>query len=114
MVSNLPYKKEKINIKKDNGMTNGRLNNTLKERAIRLEEEGAYQDARDKEFTTQFRDMFFNNGYLSDISEDDIRIFVDSFSFKSEEDWISDEVESEYGGYCDQAYEQAKDERMGL
>ncbi len=73
-----------------------------------------YQDARDAEFTTQFRDMFMNNGYMLDITEDDIQGFIDSFDFLGEDEWCASEYQSRMESFEDAKYEEMKDERCGL
>ena len=96
-------------------MSNKKINQTIKERCIELDEEGSYQDARDEEFMEQWKDFMTDRGYpQNNITEEDMQEFLDSFTFPDENEWICDKAESEAGDYADQAYEQMKDERMGL
>jgi len=98
-------------------MTNARLRQIGKERAIELEESGAYQEERDEAFTKHFKDVLMPSGVNTNlekwsITEDDIQGFLDSFEFPDEEEWIASKVESEYGDYMDQAYDQMRDDQL--
>jgi len=94
-------------------MTNARLRKIGKERAIEIEESGEYQEARDEAFDKELKDML-DDIYPATVTEDDVKGLLDSFEFPTEEEFIWEKVNSEYGDYCDQAYEQMRDERMGL
>ena len=69
-----------------------------------------YQDARDFEFNMQFRDTF----YKDDLTEDDVKGFLESFTFPEEFEWAASEYESQIDAYEDAKHEEARDERMGL
>ena len=74
-----------------------------------------YQDARDEEFHKQFIQEFLhsiNTGYV--LTEDDIRGFLESFTFPEEFEWAASEYESQIDAYEDAKHEEAKDEKMGL
>jgi len=94
-------------------MTNARLRKIGKERAIEIEESGEYQDARDEAFDKELKDML-DDIYPAIVTEDDVKGLLDSFEFPNESDWVASKVESEYGDYMDQAYEQMRDERIGI
>ena len=96
-------------------MTNAKINKTLRERAIEIEESGSYQKARDEEFNDQFRDFLCDEEYIMNngiITQDDIQGFLDNFTFMDEWQWAEEQAQSEYEGICDAAYESMKDERM--
>jgi len=93
-------------------MTNARLRRIGKERAIEIEESGEYQEERDYAFNEALKD--FLHDIKDVVTEDDLQGFIDSFTFPDEDEWIADKVESEYGDYCDQAYEEYKDKQMGI
>ena len=90
-------------------MSNRKINQTIKERCIELEESGSYQLARDEEFNEQFTEFIVGTPTDTPLTEDDVQGFLDSFEFPDEFEWIADEVESEAGDYADQAYEEYKE-----
>ena len=74
-----------------------------------------YQDARDKRFHSEFIQEFLysiDTGYV--LTEDDLRGFLESFTFPEEFEWSASEYESQRDSYEDAKYEEMKDERMGL
>jgi len=71
-----------------------------------------YEDAKDKEFNTQFRDFVGDETIF--ITEDDIQGFLDSFTFPEEFEWAASEYESQRDAYEDAKFEEMRDERMGL
>ncbi len=75
-----------------------------------------YQEARDEEFTQQLQDFLSEEGFVKGliITEDDMQGFIDSFTFTDEADWLVSAYESEIGECADRAYDEAKDEAMGL
>jgi len=82
----------------------------IKDRACELSE--GYEEARDYEFNEQFRDFIAAN--LEDntvFEEDDIRGFLESFTFPEEGDWAMDQAMNELEDIGDQKYEQWRDER---
>ena len=96
----------------------GRNSRRIKDRACELAE--GYEEARDEAFNEELRDMFTSplkvgNSKIhfinESITEDDIRGFLDSFTFPEEGDWAMDKAESELEDIEDQRYEQWKDER---
>jgi len=91
-------------------MTNARLRQIGKERAIELEESGKYLDTRAAAFHEYL--VSFIEETETVVSEEDIEGLLDSFEFPTEEEWIADKVESEYGDYIDQAYDQMRDDQL--
>ena len=72
-----------------------------------------YEEAKNEAFTNEFIDFIKSCNFPQEqINEDDIQGFLDNFSFKDEDEWISDEYESFIGDLTDQAYEAEKDRRM--
>ena len=93
-------------------MTNAKLNKTLRERAIEIEESGSYQEAKDEEFMNQWNDFVSDRGYPENsIGMDDMQGFIDNFTFMDEWQYAEEAAQSEYESICDAAYEQMKDER---
>ena len=95
-------------------MSNKKINQTIKERCIELDESGSYQEARDEEFSEQFFDKMFPSGVNTNlekwrINEDDVIDFMNEFEFKEEFEWIVDKAESEAEDYADQAYQEYKE-----
>ena len=78
------------------------------------EYEDDYEEARDEEFNDQLRDFLCTEENIIDntiLTEDDIRGFLDSFTFPDVSDWCFDRVQSEIDDYEDAKYEQMKYER---
>ena len=80
-----------------------------------------YQEARDEAFNEEFQDTFMKMVQTGDtrnfimkelVTEDDIQGFIDAFTFKDEDDWLSDEYASYIGDLQDQAYDSYKDEQF--
>lgn len=92
-------------------MTNSQIRRTMKERAIEIEESGEYQDAKDEAFNDEFidfiSDLLEDDKYI--ITYDDVQGFLDSFEFPSEEEYISNRVNSELDDYNDQKYQEWKE-----
>ena len=77
-----------------------------------LEElEEGYEDARNTEFLEQFKDIFYEDNSLNDITEDDIQGFLYSFTFPDVADWCAAEYESRRDSFEDAKYQEFKDER---
>ena len=96
----------------------GRNSRRIKDRACELAE--GYDDARDEAFNEEFRDMFTSQLKVGNskihfinesVTEDDIRGFLDSFSFDEENEWAMAKALSELDDIGDQKYEQMRDER---
>ena len=95
-------------------ISNRKIQQTIKERCIELDESDEYQEARDEEFNNQLRDFLEiepSEGF-GPMTEEDVQGFLDSFTFQDKYQWIYDKAESEAGDYADQAYEDYKDRRM--
>ena len=91
----------------------GRMTKKIKDHAEELYDTGAYEEARDDSFNTEFRDMFVNKYKEMDfVTQEDIQGFLDSFTFPDEEDWCMNEAESAYDDLADALYEQMRDERQ--
>ena len=78
-----------------------------------------YEEAKEEEFDSQFRDMFSEYfttkmGMHTTITEDDVQGFLDSFTFESEAEWCASEYESQRDDYGDAKYEEMRDRKMGL
>ena len=91
----------------------------FKARAEELAE--GYQDARDEEFYNQFMDMFCTTPEyfcdnkiltISELTEDDVQGFLDSFNFPYESDWAANAVQNELDDIGDQRYEEERDRRI--
>ena len=64
-----------------------------------------YEEARDEAFNEEFRQMFHKDMINTTIiTYDDIQGFLDSFTFKDEDEWLADGYESELGDCIDRAY----------
>ena len=82
----------------------------MKDRACELSE--GYEEARDEAFNEEFLMTFINsNGNLLKLTEDDVRGFLESFTFPEEGEWAMDQAQNELEEIGDQQYEQWKDER---
>ena len=89
----------------------------IKARAEELIE--GYQEARDEEFSNEFKDYVLDylklghpaHNLKNIITEDDIQGFMDSFTFEDEWDWAYTQVQNELDDIGDAKYQQMKDER---
>ena len=90
------------------------IHGVMSVRATELEESGAYYEARVEAFDAEFKDAFSKHfgtklGMHISVSEADVKGFLDSFTFPDEYDWIANKVSDEYEAYCDQKYQEMKD-----
>ena len=100
----------------------GRNSRRIKERAMEIEENGDYQNARDEAFESEFIEMFTSDiknstpktKMLTGITEDDVQGFMDSFTFPEEDEWCMDKACSEADEWADSKMEEERDRKMGL
>ncbi len=86
----------------------------IKNRAMEILESDEYQEARDEEFDSQFRDFLSDSSgvlHTGIWTEDDLTGFIDSFDFPTEEDYAMDKACSEADDYVDIKMQEAKDEK---
>lgn len=72
-----------------------------------------YFEDRDEDFNNEFLDFYAGLGKEL-ITEDLVQGFLDSYSYKTEDEWANDEYESEVSGIEDRQMEEAKDRAMGI
>ncbi len=101
------------------------MSRKIKDRAIEICESDDYQEARNEEFDTQFRDFlkeylptpqgrFRHDKKIEPIIEDDIQGFIDSFTFPDENEWCMEKACNEVDDYYEAKFEEEKDRKIGL
>ena len=86
----------------------GKWSGHIKDRACELAE--GYQEARTKEFDMDFRDWLIDDCPAT-LSEDDVKGFIESFTFPTENEWALAQAEAEVAEMEDARRQLAKDER---
>jgi len=95
-------------------MTKAQISTKVKERTEEIISSGKYAEARAEALNEQFiaflDELGFNEPFHPEpIAEEDIRGFLESFDFPSEDDWAESEAESEADDYEDDKYQQYKE-----
>ena len=68
-----------------------------------------YQEARDDAFNDEFVDFITGTPTDDKLTEDDIRGFLDSFTFPDEDEWATSEYESARDSFEDAKYQEWKE-----
>ncbi len=87
--------------------------NQIKNRAIELLESGRYEEEKAEAFKQELND-YLEGVTVEEADIDFFQGFLDTFTFKDEDDWAFDAVQSELDDIGDQQHEQMRDERVGL